>query len=93
MAEAYSIKVQPHVCASALSTVIGMHFSAALPNFYIQEHFPYWDRIAGYTEVLENPIEPQVKNGFIPVSEAPGLGVTLRKKAIGNSLFAECALA
>jgi galactonate dehydratase len=89
MGEAYSLKVQPHICASALSTAIGMHFSASIPNFYIQEHFPYWDRIAGYTEVLENPIEPSVVNGFIPVSDAPGLGVSLRKNAIGNYLWAD----
>ena len=89
MAEAYSMKVQPHVCASALSTAVAMHFSASIPNFYIQEHFPYWDRTAGYTEVLENPIEPTVVNGFIPVQDAPGLGVTLRKAAIANSLWAD----
>jgi galactonate dehydratase len=89
MAEAYSIKVQPHVCASALSTAIAMHFSASIPNFYIQEHFPYWDRIAGYTEVLENPIEKTVSGGFIPVSDAPGFGVTLRAKEIANSLWAD----
>lgn len=89
MAEAYSMKVQPHICASALSTAIGMHFSAAIPNFYIQEHFPYWDRIAGYTEVLENPLEPQVRGGYIPVLDAPGLGVTLRKAALGNSVVAD----
>lgn len=91
MAEAYSLKVQPHICASALSTAVGMHFSASVPNFYIQEHFPYWDRIAGHTEVLEDPLEPQVKGGRMPVLDAPGFGVTLRAKALSNSLFAEVA--
>lgn len=89
MAEAYSMKVQPHICASALSTAIGMHFSASIPKFYVQEHFPYWDRIAGYVEMLDNPIEPTVVNGLIPVSDAPGLGVTLRRAAIGNYLWAD----
>ncbi|WP_137389457.1 mandelate racemase/muconate lactonizing enzyme family protein [Rhodoligotrophos defluvii] len=93
MAEAYSLKVQPHICASALSTAVGMHFSAAIPNFYIQEHFPYWGRIPGHTEVLENPLEPTVKNGVLPVSGAPGFGVTLRREALQNSLFATFTLA
>ncbi len=93
MAEAYSMKVQPHICASALSTAVGMHFSASIPNFYIQEHFPYWGRIPGHVEVLENPIEPSVKNGFIPVSDAAGFGVELRQAALDNSLFARFALA
>lgn len=92
MAEAYGMKVQPHICASALSTAVGMHFSAATPNFYIQEHFPYWARIPGHVEVLEDPIEPSVRNGFIPVSDAPGFGVTLRRQALDNSVYLELPL-
>lgn len=92
MAEAYSLKVQPHICASALSTAVGMHFSASIPNFYIEEHFPYWDRIPGHIEVLEDPIEPTVKNGVIPVRDSPGFGVTLRRKALQNSLHTAVAL-
>lgn len=90
MAEAYSIKVQPHICASALSTAIGMHFSASLPNFFIQEHFPYWDRVPGYTEVLESPLEPHVRAGILPVLDAPGYGVSLRTKELSTSLWAQC---
>lgn len=89
MAEAYSLKVQPHICASALSTAIGMHFSASVPNFYIQEHFPYWARIQGYTEVLEDPLEPTVKESFLPVRDTPGYGVRLRAKALAPYLVAE----
>ncbi|WFT79026.1 mandelate racemase/muconate lactonizing enzyme family protein [Methylobacterium sp. CB376] len=89
MAEAYGVKVQPHVCASALSTAIAMHFSAATPNFSMQEHFPYWDRIPGYTQVLEDPIEPQVTAGTIPVRETVGYGVTLRKESLRDFLWAE----
>lgn len=92
MAEAYSLKVQPHICASALSTAVGMHFSAAIPNFYIQEHFPYWARIQGYREVLENPLEPLVEGGFLPVRDEPGYGVQLRAKELAPFLFAECAV-
>ncbi|MXQ10546.1 mandelate racemase/muconate lactonizing enzyme family protein [Microvirga makkahensis] len=88
MAEAYSMKVQPHICASALSTAVGMHFSASIPNFYIQEHFPYWGRIPGHVDVLEDPIESSVREGFIPVKDAPGFGVHLRRAALEKSVFA-----
>ena len=84
MAEAYGVKVQPHVCASPLSTAIAMHFSAATPNIGRQEHFPYWARIPGYTEVLENPIEPLVSDGTIPVLDAPGYGVRLRADLLAD---------
>lgn len=92
MAEAYSMKVQPHICASALSTSVGMHFSASLPNFYIQEHFPYWARIPGHVEVLDDPIESHVRDGLIPVLDAPGFGVSLRHAAIDNCVFASVSL-
>jgi galactonate dehydratase len=91
MAEAYSLKVQPHICASALSTAVGMHFSASLPNFYIQEHFPYWARIPGHVDVIENPVEPLVRQGHIPVLDEPGFGVTLRRVALDNSVFSSVA--
>jgi galactonate dehydratase len=90
MAEAYSLKVQPHICASALSTAVGMHFSASIPNFYIQEHFPYWSRIQGHFDVLENPLEPSVRDGYIPVLDAPGYGVSLRREALSRFTWAEC---
>ncbi len=82
MAEAYSLKVQPHVCASAVSTAAAMHLSATLPNFYIQEHFPYWDRIPGHLDIVEDPIEATVEDGVMPIREQPGLGVSLRADAV-----------
>ena len=92
MGEAYSLKVQPHICASPLSTAIGMHFSASIPNFYFQEHFPYWDRIDGYRQVLKNPVEATVTNGTMPVSDAPGYGVELDHAALSDCLFQEINL-
>lgn len=92
MAEAYGLKVQPHVCASALSTAVAMHLSASLPNFYIQEHFPYWSRIPGHMDILEDPIEPDLHGGFMPVRDAPGFGVSLKQSAVAASLFASIPL-
>ena len=92
MAEAYGLKVQPHICASSLSTAIGAHFSAAIPNFYIQEHFPYWDRIPGHVEVLMDPLETRVANGRIPIDDAPGYGVALDEKRLSGFVFAEVDL-
>lgn len=77
MAEAYGLKVQPHICASALSTAVGMHFSASIPNFYWQEHFPYWARIPGHVDVILDPVEERVRDGTIPVDDRPGFGVSL----------------
>ncbi|WP_128292256.1 mandelate racemase/muconate lactonizing enzyme family protein [Afifella aestuarii] len=87
MAEAYGLKVQPHICASSLSTAIGAHFSASIPSFYVQEHFPYWARVPGYVEVLQDPLEPRVQNGRLPVDDRPGFGVDLDDERIADFLF------
>lgn len=92
MAEAYGAKVQPHICASSLSTAIAAHFSACIPNFYIQEHFPYWARIPGYVEVLRAPLEPRVSNGRIPIDDAPGFGVELHEENLAGALHARIDL-
>lgn len=86
MAETYSIKIQPHICGSALATVIGMHFSATIPNFYIQEHFPYDHRTEGFVDVLADPLEPKVRNGMIPVLDAPGFGVSLDREVLAGHI-------
>lgn len=93
MAETYGVKVQPHICASSLSTAIAAHFSASLPNFYVQEHFPYWSRISGHVEVLRNPWEPHVSNGHLPIDDAPGFGVELHEENLAGALHARIELA
>lgn len=92
MAEAYGLKVQPHICASALSTAVGMHFSAAIPNFYWQEHFPYWARIPGHVDILADPVEDTVAGGVIPVDDRPGFGVSLRHNVVREWLWSEIDL-
>jgi len=92
MAEAYSLKVQPHICASAVSTAVGMHFSASIPNFYIQEHFPYWARIPGHVDIVDDPVEETVAGGTIPVNARPGLGISLRDDVLRDHLWASFRL-
>ncbi|MBC2885734.1 mandelate racemase/muconate lactonizing enzyme family protein [Ochrobactrum sp. CM-21-5] len=92
MGEAYGLKVQPHICASALSTAVGMHFSAATSNFYWQEHFPYWGRIPGHLDILTAPVEEAVANGLIPVNDRPGFGVSLRCDVVKDWLWSEIDL-
>src|SRR5690606_33940687 len=42
MAEAYDMRVQPHVCGSPLATAIALHLDACIPNFAIQEVYTCW---------------------------------------------------
>lgn len=88
MADAYGLKVQPHVCGSSVAANIATHMSACLPNFYIQEHFPYWTGISGYIEVATVPFEQKARNGRIPVSEQIGFGVELNDAVVKEHLWA-----
>lgn len=89
MAEAYGVKAQPHVCGSSVAAAIAAHFSVSIPNFYVQEHFPYWARVPGWVEVATEPYEHGLKNGALPAPAGPGYGVTLNEAAVRDHIWAE----
>lgn len=82
MAEASNLRVAPHNYGSTLATAIAAQLSAAIPNFMVLEYFPDYDREPAYLEPLENPLEPSVRRGAMPVPTAPGLGVVLDHAAL-----------
>jgi galactonate dehydratase len=81
-AEIYGIHVQPHNYASPINTAVSVQLDAVLPNFMIQELFPY--RAAEHYALVNEPLELQVLDGHLPVPEAPGLGITLDEKVIAR---------
>lgn len=74
-AETYGIHVQPHNCASPVLTAVSVQVDACIPNFIIQELFPY--RPAEHYEVVTEPLERQVVDGYLTIPDKPGLGVEL----------------
>jgi galactonate dehydratase len=74
-AETYNIHVQPHNCASPVMTAASVQVDACIPNFIIQETFPY--RPAEHYDVVLNPLERQIVDGYLPIPTEPGLGVEL----------------
>jgi galactonate dehydratase len=82
MAEAYDIRVQPHVCGSPLATAIALHLDACIPNFAIQEIYPYWQTMPGYIEITDDAPEARIKNGTLDISDKPGWGLNLRSEVI-----------
>jgi galactonate dehydratase len=79
MAEAYHIAVSPH---NYNSTTVGLaatiHAAAGMPNFLITEYFVNLQKIA--EQIAINP--PVVKNGYIAMPTAPGLGIDLDEQAL-----------
>lgn len=87
MAEAYGMRVQPHVCGSPLATAAALQIGACISNFAIQEIYPYWQTFPDYIEITDNAPEARVKNGRIDIPDTPGLGINLDQKAIKPFLW------
>jgi galactonate dehydratase len=81
-AETYNLHVQPHNCAGPVATAAAVQVDACIPNFIIQEWFPY-HRDKRYDLVTE-PLEPQMRDGVFPLNDKPGLGVELNEDVIGR---------
>ena len=88
MAETYSMRVQPHVCASPVATAAALQVDACLRNFLIQELYPY--RVAEHFDIVDRAPEWEVKGGRLAIPARPGLGVTLVPERIRPHLWAEC---
>jgi galactonate dehydratase len=88
MAEVYNMRIQPHNCASPVSTAASLQLDACIPNFFIQELYPY--RIPEHFQIVDHAPELDVKNGFLPISNRPGLGIELVEERVKPFLWAEC---
>jgi galactonate dehydratase len=76
-AETYDLHVQPHNCHGPIATAAAAQLDACMTNFIVQELVPFRDRIA--YDIVNEPLELQVKDGHMPIPEGPGLGVTLNE--------------
>ncbi len=74
-AETYNLHVQPHNYGGPVSTAAGIQVDACIPNFIIQECFPYHDQ--DQYGLVKQAYEPQIKDGYIEIPNRPGLGVEL----------------
>ncbi len=83
-AEVYNLHIQPHNCAGPVATAAAVQLDAAITNFIIQEWFPYRCK-ENYDLVIE-PLERQVKNGYFISTNRPGLGIELNEDVISRYL-------
>ena len=78
MAEAYYAAVAPHCPLGPISLAAGLHVDAAIPNFLAQEQVSLGE---GY---LKQPFV--VKEGYLDLPTAPGLGIELDEEALVDKL-------
>ncbi|MEM9046832.1 MAG: mandelate racemase/muconate lactonizing enzyme family protein [Pseudomonadota bacterium] len=77
MAEAHEVNCAPHNFYGNLSTMMSAHFCAAIPNFRIMEididDVPWKDEVVS---------PPEIVDGHLVLSDAPGWGVEVNETAI-----------
>lgn len=78
MAEAYYASVAPHNPLGPISLAAGVQLAASIPNFLIQEQVSLGE---GY---IKNPF--QVKEGYLELPTAPGLGIELDENAMADKI-------
>jgi galactonate dehydratase len=87
MAEAYNMRIQPHNCASPVSTAAALQLDACIPNFLIQELYPY--RTPEHFALVDHAPELNVRNSWVPIPDRPGLGVELVEERVRPFLWAK----
>ncbi len=75
-----------HQAQSPLTTAINAHIHASLPNFLIQECFD--DFLAPWSRDIMRGV-PQVREGYLEPSDAPGIGVELDEAEMAKHPYGE----
>jgi L-alanine-DL-glutamate epimerase-like enolase superfamily enzyme len=77
MAELYYMPFAPHNVSSPIGTMGSAHVCATVPNFLVLEW--HWSRRPYWTTIIKEK-EDIIKNGYIELTDKPGLGVELDEK-------------
>jgi len=84
MADAYYVPVAPHNVSSPLGMMAACHVVATIPNFLVLEfhgrEIPWW-------EDLCDGDKPFIRDGWMTVSDRPGLGVELNDRVAKSLLW------
>jgi galactonate dehydratase len=81
LAHLYYVPFAPHMVASYLGAMASAHVCASVPNFMILEWQIYFHRDPMFQEIVTFDGE-MVVDGFIPVSDRPGIGVDINEDAM-----------
>lgn len=81
LANLYYKPFSPHMVASFLGCMASCHVCASVPNFMILEWQAYFHTNPMWKEIVKYDGD-WVKDGFIPLSEKPGIGVDLNEEGM-----------
>jgi galactonate dehydratase len=94
LANNYYVPFSPHMVASMLGAMACAHVCVTVPNFHLMEWQSYFHTEERWREICIFDEENWIKDGFVKVSDKPGIGVDLnieaaRKYVRGNVPFFE----
>lgn len=81
LANLYYVPFAPHMVASYLGAMASCHVCASVPNFMILEWQIYFHKDPMFKEIVTFE-GPMVENGFITLSEKPGIGVEINEEGM-----------
>jgi galactonate dehydratase len=81
LANLYYVPFAPHMVASFLGAMASCHVCASVPNFLIMEWQIYFHTNPMFKEIVTFD-ESMVKDGFITLSEKPGVGVEINEEGM-----------
>jgi galactonate dehydratase len=80
-ANLYYVPFAPHMVASYLGAMAAAHVCASVPNFMVLEWQIYYHRDEMWSEIVSFD-GPMVEDGYIPISEKPGIGVEINEEGM-----------
>ncbi|MEO8405664.1 MAG: mandelate racemase/muconate lactonizing enzyme family protein [Chitinophagaceae bacterium] len=81
LANLYYVPFAPHMVASYLGAMASCHVCASVPNFLILEWQAYFHTDPMFKEIIKYD-GTMVENGFITLSEKPGIGVEINEEGM-----------
>jgi galactonate dehydratase len=81
LANLYYVPFAPHMVASFLGAMASAHVCASVPNFLILEWQIYFHKDPMFKEIVKFD-GPMVENGFMTLSEKPGIGVEINEEGM-----------
>lgn len=82
IAQAHQVTVQPHNCGGPISTAACLQIASVIPNLQFQEIFPYFSD--GRQDLISEPYEQKIVNGYLNVPTAPGVGITVNAEYLAR---------
>ena len=81
LANLYYVPFAPHMVASFLGAMASCHVCSSVPNFMVLEWQIYFHKNPMFKEIVTFD-GPMTENGFITLSEKPGIGVEINEEGM-----------